>query len=170
MLLLFSWSAGCVASLLSSRCSDPGLPVVSFCSHQLVRATRLLQRVIPSLSWFLVQTVPPAGYAHFHAVGCALLLLLIDLACSWLCSFMFFSPPSSSVFLDARGVDDQAHHLLDRLRVTEDTHLWSIGTPLLSLLWFCARLKQSLLLPPSHSLHVLSLDAQDTRPSRRSCS
>ena len=28
VLLLFSWSAGCVASLHSSRCSDPGFPVL----------------------------------------------------------------------------------------------------------------------------------------------
>ena len=54
---------------------------------------------------------------------------------------MFFSPPSQSVFLDALGVDDQAHHLLDGLHVTEDTHRGASAPPLLSLLWLCPRLK-----------------------------
>ena len=143
MLLLFSWSAGCVASHHSSCCSDPGFPVASFCSHQLIRATRVLQRVIPSLSWFLVQLS--------LLLGTLISILLIEpSACSWLCSFtssgrsglqlpMLFLPAvgtalscsllplSPFVFLDALGVDDQGHHLLDRLRVTEDTLLWSIG-------------------------------------------
>ena len=128
VLLLISWSAGCVASTHSSRCSDPGFPVVSFCSHQLVHATRLLQRVTPSLSWFLVQTAPAVGYAHFHSSYRSFCLQLAVLSDQYGMLFYVLSPPSLSVFLDARGVDDQAHHLLDRLRVTEDTHLWSIGT------------------------------------------
>ena len=82
--------------------------------------------------------------------------------------FHVLSSPSSSVFLDACGVDDQAHHLLDRLHVTEDTHLWSIGTSFaLTSLALCSleapRSNRCHCLP-SRSLHVLSLDARHWSP------